>query len=117
VSERRKGLCVTCGAQTWLFDVTICKLCYSAKLRARTGSANPEWNRFTSTVPHQDRAARRKPLGKCERCGKPAIDRHHKDDNPLNNALENIEALCRRCHMVADGRLERFRAQAIGKVL
>jgi hypothetical protein len=47
-------------------------------------------------------------LGPCEHCGKPATDRHHKDDNPLNNHPDNVEILCRRCHMIADGRLKKF---------
>ncbi len=46
----------------------------------------------------------------CERCGRPAQDRHHIDGNPLNNARENIACLCRRCHMEADGRLEQLLA-------
>lgn len=44
----------------------------------------------------------------CEHCGeRPAIDRHHIDDNTANNERSNIALLCRRCHMTADGRLER----------
>jgi hypothetical protein len=45
----------------------------------------------------------------CEKCGKPAVDRHHKDGNTLNNKPSNIIPLCRRCHMKEDGRLERFK--------
>jgi hypothetical protein len=44
----------------------------------------------------------------CDRCGKPGRDRHHRDGNTLNNEPENIECLCRRCHMEIDGRLARF---------
>lgn len=25
--------------------------------------------------------------------------RHHKDENPLNNSSENVEFMCRRCHL------------------
>lgn len=42
----------------------------------------------------------------CESCGKAATDRHHKDSNPGNNEPENIAFLCRRCHMLEDGRLQ-----------
>jgi hypothetical protein len=40
------------------------------------------------------------------------VERHHKDGNPLNNDPGNIDRLCRRCHMVVDGRLDAFRARA-----
>lgn len=41
----------------------------------------------------------------CERCqNAPAVDRHHVDGDPLNNVAENIQSLCRRCHMEVDGR-------------
>jgi hypothetical protein len=46
----------------------------------------------------------------CEDCGNsPAVDRHHKDGDTGNNDATNIAFLCRRCHMAADGRLDRFR--------
>ena len=44
-------------------------------------------------------------LGDCEDCGAPATDRHHVDGDTFNNAPENIEQLCRRCHMRKDGRM------------
>lgn len=47
-------------------------------------------------------------LGDCERCGRPAKDRHHKDGNTLNNDPANVAILCRRCHMAVDGRLDDF---------
>ena len=37
-------------------------------------------------------------IGPCVRCGAQNSERHHIDDNPLNNAPENIMPLCRRCH-------------------
>jgi hypothetical protein len=49
-------------------------------------------------------------LGVCMDCGKlRTVERHHKDGDPANNEASNIAFLCRRCHMVVDGRLERFR--------
>lgn len=42
----------------------------------------------------------------CEVCGAKA-ERHHKDDNQLNNARENIAFLCRKHHFEADGRMRR----------
>lgn len=38
-------------------------------------------------------------LGQCNRCDAPAEVRHHIDENPRNNDLENIERLCRDCHL------------------
>ena len=38
------------------------------------------------------------PLRDCERCGKPGVERHHKDRNPDNNDSSNIEILCDTCH-------------------
>lgn len=56
----------------------------------------------------RQRAQRQYALGPCERCGEPGTDRHHKDDNTGNNVPTNIEILCRRCHMLTDGRLEKL---------
>ena len=41
------------------------------------------------------------PAGCCNRCGKPdARDVHHRDGNHLNNSLENLERICRICHVL-----------------
>jgi hypothetical protein len=61
------------------------------------------------------RAQKRYPLGPCERCGKPAIDRHHKDSVTTHNEPSNIARLCRRCHMEDDGRLVAFVEAAGGR--
>jgi hypothetical protein len=39
-------------------------------------------------------------LGTCEHplCLEPAVDRHHRDENPLNNKRSNVQFLCRRHH-------------------
>lgn len=50
--------------------------------------------------------------GPCAKCGRKPAERHHKDGNHANNDPSNIEFLCRRCHMEADGRLDRLRAMA-----
>lgn len=34
----------------------------------------------------------------CEKCGKPAMDVHHKDTNRSHHSLKNLMALCRSCH-------------------
>jgi len=41
------------------------------------------------------------PKGPCNRCGKPAAtDVHHKDGNYLNNSPDNLERICRSCHIL-----------------
>lgn len=43
--------------------------------------------------------------GTCNRCGRPVSETrlyvHHKDENPLNNVLENLETLCGSCYRKA----------------
>jgi hypothetical protein len=40
-----------------------------------------------------------KPFQPCERCGSHRRSQvHHKDRNPMNNALDNLERLCHWCH-------------------
>jgi hypothetical protein len=50
--------------------------------------------------------------GPCRLCGADKAERHHKNGDTTDNSPENIEFLCRRCHMESDGRLDRFRALA-----
>ena len=54
-------------------------------------------------------------IGPCVRCGAKKAERHHKDGDTANNAADNIEVLCRRCHMAADGRLEMARAATMAR--
>jgi len=78
--------------------------------RVRHGSEHFNWRGERATVKAGRQRARASfALGPCERCGKNGVERHHKDANPLNNDPENIEILCRHCHMEIDGRLERFK--------
>lgn len=56
----------------------------------------------------RERAHRLFRLGPCERCGKEGVERHHKDANPGNNSKRNVMIVCRKCHMIIDGRLERY---------
>lgn len=72
------------------------------------GEENHQWKGdAASDKSKRARCRQRYPgLGDCEECGGKAVERHHKDNDPGNNAPENIARLCRRCHMEADGRLE-----------
>lgn len=42
-------------------------------------------------------------------------ERHHKNGDTRDNSPDNIEWLCRKCHMEADGRLEKLRNSAPGR--
>ncbi len=67
-------------------------------------SARPETKR--------QRMSRLVPIGPCEHCGRDARDRHHIDGDTGNNSVSNVVNLCRRCHMIADGRLAKLRVNA-----
>lgn len=74
------------------------------------GERHPAWKGdAATTTTKRERAQRRYQLGQCERCLKPATDRHHRDGDTGNNAPSNVELLCRRCHMIVDGRLSALR--------
>jgi hypothetical protein len=51
-------------------------------------------------------------IGCCEKCGKSKTERHHRDGNTINNDPSNIAILCRRCHMIEDGRLASLSANS-----
>jgi hypothetical protein len=79
------------------------------KSRGRMGALNPMWKGDAAAPESQRaRARRRYKLGRCQHCGGPARDRHHVDGNPGNNEPSNGAELCRRCHMLVDGRLLRL---------
>jgi len=63
---------------------------------------------FCGLLAGRCRAHRWFSIDKCQICGKKAKDRHHKDGNLLNNSPDNIQPLCRRCHMEADGRMKKI---------
>ena len=60
------------------------------------------------------RAQKAFPMGPCEECSKPGRDRHHVDGDTANNSVGNVQILCRRCHMIADGRMEKFLSHCRG---
>lgn len=51
-----------------------------------------------------------KDIGQCRECAAPAVDRHHRDGDTLNNEPDNVVPLCRSCHMRVDGRSARLTA-------
>lgn len=82
-----------------------------AKFRVtRRGSGNPMWKGDAAKEAHKrKRMENERRSGPCERCReKPGCDRHHIDGDTGNNHQSNIRFLCRRCHMIEDGRLDRL---------
>jgi 5-methylcytosine-specific restriction endonuclease McrA len=72
-------------------------------------SENPGWKGINSNnASKRRRAVRRIPLGPCSKCGAPGTDRHHADRDLDNINFDNIEILCRSCHMAVDGRAQRL---------
>lgn len=70
-----------------------CRACYLKQSRSER-SAHRKANEITYSI------------RVCDVCGSiQNLERHHLDNNPFNNAPDNIRVLCRRCHMEIDGRL------------
>lgn len=107
-------ICPTCGVEFKRKQRTkVARYCSRKCIQYPTGEQHHAWRGdAAATQTKRYRAVRRYRLGSCEKCGKPATDRHHKDGDTGNNARSNIALLCRRCHMIEDGRLEQFRAAA-----
>lgn len=98
-----------------IYWIQICHKCNYARKRGLrkpvrlSGPLHPNWKGDQATTgTGRNRASRIYQLGDCERCGKPAFDRHHKDEDTKNNEPSNVSILCRRCHMEVDGRLSEF---------
>lgn len=74
--------------------------------RDQAGPNNPHWKGDAgSRWAMHKRANKLKPGHACERCGGVGNVVHHKDENPWNNALDNLERLCRSCHAGHHGRI------------
>lgn len=75
--------------------------------RKMWGENNPQWKGENISVKSgRSRALRRFTKKPCEICGEPQkVDRHHVDGNTKNNEPSNLRYLCRRCHMIEDGRM------------
>ena len=78
------------------------------RLDAIKGENHPRWaGDAISEKGGRKRALRMYPdIGPCSKCGAENAERHHVDANTANNHPSNIEVLCRRHHMEADGRLD-----------
>lgn len=82
--------------------------------RIRRGAAHYNWKADDIAVKSgRSRALRLYPESvPCVKCAAAKSERHHKDGNTRNNAPENIERLCRRCHMLSDEHREGTIARA-----
>lgn len=81
------------------------------------GKKHPAWKGDAATdESKRERVQRAYALGACELCGKPATDRHHRNGDPGDNDILNIQPLCRRCHMQIDGRLDVFKSTSKGLI-
>ena len=66
--------------------------CMKASFRS-----NPKTGKSWMTVHYHARNLL--PEGSCELCGSNRnVDVHHKDGNPQNNNINNLQRLCRSCH-------------------
>lgn len=67
---------------------------------------------------HRWKARQIKARKQCEKCGnKSNLHVHHRDRNPANNSMENLETLCASCHLKlhwAEDREKRIQAMLHG---
>lgn len=69
------------------------------ELPERRGELHPMWKGDAASPGEgRFRAEKLYPLKPCEVCGSVKSERHHRDENPLNNTPGNIQFLCRRHH-------------------
>lgn len=73
------------------------------------GKPNPsKRKRSTIEVTLRARARRKTPPGPCVVCGKDGRDVNHRDRDPLNESVENLERLCKKCHCMQHAEEERI---------
>jgi hypothetical protein len=121
--------CIDCGKPRWVRynirrkEIALgqrrcypCGIAYREERGLLHGPLNPGWKGDNvKSDTGRKRARSIAPREIACRCGTIKTEVHHKDGNPLHNSPENLEVLCRRCHMAADGRLSKVsdRAKAV----
>lgn len=99
--------CPTCGIT---FVPRFSRVTFCSKACSKAGPNNPQWK--GDAAPENTKRMRAHQVlsleGRTcefEGCDAPAKDRHHIDGDTGNNDPNNLKALCRRHHMLEDGRL------------
>ena len=104
--------CPSCGGPK-IVRAKRCKVCHNEAQRGVPKTTTP------SIGASRYRARQLCSPGPCSYggCSDPGTDVHHIDGDPFNNGLANLARMCRRHHMVLDGRLAaaRGRAARVGK--
>lgn len=100
------ALCVICGKPTAGGRKTCSASCLNTrKSEAQSGHLSHRWKADGVTKAQSHLRARSVCTDTvCSRCGSDALDVHHVDGDPYNNAPSNLAPLCRSCHMLIDGR-------------
>lgn len=101
-------ICVMCGKKyTWKDsrgELTCGKPCHKKYMsKIRIGKENPRFNEG-----YRQWQRKTKHIMICQKCGikNKKLEVHHKDRNQRNNEIENLIKVCRRCHMLLDGRFK-----------
>lgn len=102
--ERKKKQCKgECGEMQYLFSKGLCKSCWS-RLHKKPIKPISDSLKEANKIYKIEKAKYMKEHPMCEAgiiCKHKieSQDVHHKDENPLNNSLDNLQRLCRSCHI------------------
>ena len=97
--------CENCGKDYSTRGKKFCSSkCFGESIKEeRKGKGNPRfnngWRQYINKLNH---------IKKCQICGEEEkkLETHHKDGNNRNNKIKNLVKVCRRCHMILDGRMK-----------
>ncbi len=104
--------CLWCG-------VSMTRKRFNGALECKSNFARRKFCSISCSVSHQHATPAPSPAASrkraqllkepwCDACGTTSnLDAHHIDQNPMNNAPENIQTLCGRCHGFWHGALKR----------
>ncbi len=105
----KEGVCVKCKGYKQIHARQMCNGCYRRNIvyvDIKKKNRFDEKRRIYYKKNQDDMKGRQKArnlikdLKYCNRCNsKQDLHRHHKDFNPQNNDISNIEIVCRNCHV------------------